>query len=101
MLFENWLSLLTHLTTFYLKIITLINKLYCFYRAFKYRISILQNIARLLSQIDLVKKTSIFKKTSILFFTHIIQNNTNISMSLDLIFFNKRRMIHHNSISSL
>ena len=39
-----------------------------------------------------------FKKTSILFFTHIIQNNKNISISLDLIFFNKRRMIHHYSI---
>ena len=48
----------------------------------------------------LLKKTSVFKKTSILFFTHIIQNNKNISISLDLIFFNKRRMIHHYSISS-
>ena len=38
-------------------------------------------------------------KTSILFFTHI-QNNINISISLDLIFFNKRIIIHHYSISS-
>ena len=47
-----------------------------------------------------IEENKYFKKTSILFFTHIIQNNKNISISLDLIFFNKRRMIHHYSISS-
>ena len=42
----------------------------------------------------------IYSRKQVFYFSHIIQNNKNISISLDLIFFNKRRMIHHYSISS-
>ena len=45
-----------------------------------------------------VKPTEDIKNKYFIF--HSYTNNINISISLDSIFFNKRRMIHHYSISS-
>ena len=44
-------------------------------------------------------KKTIFSRKQVFCFSHM-QNNINISISLDLIFFNKKRMIHHYSTSS-
>ena len=45
-------------------------------------------------------RKQVFQENKYFIFHTYNTNNKNISISLDLIFFNKRRMIHHYSISS-